>query len=421
MPKKVEQRLKDSGYADGFFVHNSGAYIPGDEDFKSLYCPLLSQQVDADARNFRMLNWGLVPQVKSISRSPILYYTQVRDAGNGVIEMTWVVHNFSVDEDIVFNHLNAPWGGTRVSSLPFRYVSAPDGSLIEREKILNQSGVVDVAKTAGWALSCAAEAADSPSLSLVYGLDKHLASEKAKKAKNEPYVQTRQSLYRDWRARAPAYKKQWKDWSTRPANSFRNFDVCEVIPKLDIKPNTSIWYRSYLVVGPKDKVMQQSSRLVEHVDYGQLSFPAASSAKVHVSVNDKSVSLSLKKGKRSANSNEQSFAVYGTPVAATKPLFLIEHAETHQKIITTDPYYFVPQEKLNLQFPPEHPFAKYYNAAVGYSLSARKSKWEGLLGFAPEQKPSSGNWTRLSSVLDKTVFPAANRFHLDLWVETSND
>ena len=421
VPKEVEDRLKDSGYKDSFFVHNSGAYIPGDENFDSLYCPLLSNQVDPEARSFRMLNWGLVPQIKTISRSPLLYYTQVRDAGNGVIEMTWVVHNFSVDQDIVFNHLNAPWGGTRISSLPLRYVSGPDGRLLEREEILNKNGVADVAETAGWCLSCANEASDSPSLALVFGLDKHLESELAKKAAGQPYIQTAHSLYRDWRAREPAYQNQWQDWRTRPANSFRNYDVCEVIPKLKIEPNTTIWYRSFLIVGPKDKVAQQAGRLVSDVDYGRLDFQKASSPKLHVSVGDESVSVSLKKQPNADQSNEKSFQVYGTPIAGTKPLFLIEHADTHQKIITTDPYYFVPQEKLKLQFPSEHPFAEYYNSAVGYSLSARKSKWEGLLGFGLEQKPTAGNWIQLSDLLDEENFPSASRFHLDLWVEASKE
>ena len=421
VPKEVEQRIKASGYNDIFFVHNSGAYIPGDENFDSLYCPLLSNQVDPEARCFRMLNWGLVPQIKTISRSPLLYYTQVRDAGNGVIEMTWVVHNFSVDEDIVFNHLNAPWGGTRISSLPFRYVGAPDQSLLEREDILNRNGVVDVSETAGWCLSCANEEKDSPSLALVYGLDKHLDSEMAKKAAGEPYIQIAHSLYRDWRAREPAYQNQWKDWRTRPANSFRNYDVCEVIPKLEIKPNTTIWYRSYLVVGPKDKVTQQAGRLVNEVDYGRLDFQEKSSSKLRIRVGDESVAVSLKKQPKADQSNEKSFQVYGTPVAGTKPLFLIEHAQTHQKIITTDPYYFVPQEKLDLQFPPEHPFAKYYNSAVGYSLSDRNSKWESLLGFGIEQQPVTGKWAQLSTILSEERFPATNRYHLDLWVDVSKN
>ena len=422
LPDDVEERIKRSGYASNFFIHNSGAYIPGEEDFDSLYCPLLANQFDESSRCVRMLNWGLVPQIKSINRSPILYYTQVRDAGNGVIEMTWVVHNFSVEEDIVFNHLNAPWGGTRVSSLPYRYVSAPDGSLLDRKGVLNSSGVVNVEKTAGWNLSCASEAAESPSLALVYGLDKHLRSENAKRRKGKDYIQIGRSLYRDWRANAPAYLKNWKDWRDRPANSFRNYDVCEVIPKLQIKPRTTIWYRSFLVVGPKERVIQQSKALVDHVDYGLLSFAPESAPKVQVRVDDGVISTSLKAAEGAdAKGAERSFQSYATPVAGTKPLFSIENAHTGQRVLTSDPYFFVPREKLDLNFPQDHPFANYFNSAVGYSLSERKSNWERLLGFALEQKPAEGNWRRLSSLLDEKNFPAANRFHLDLWAEVADD
>jgi len=108
VPEATLEKMKQSGFADSFFVHNSGAYIDNGLRFDSLYCPLLSAEMDQAGRCFRMLNWGLVPQTKTIHRSPILFYTQVRDAGDGVIELTWVVHNFSVREDVVFDHLNAP-------------------------------------------------------------------------------------------------------------------------------------------------------------------------------------------------------------------------------------------------------------------------------------------------------------------------
>ena len=417
IPKQTVKLIEDSEYAESFFVHNSGAYIPQSLDFDSLYCPLLSSELDKKDRSFRMLNWGLVPQIKTIHRSPILFYTQVRDAGNGVIELTWVVHNFSVHDDVVFDHLNAPWGGTRISSLPFRYVSAPDGSLLERKDVLSSMGVVKARKTAGWNLSCAGEDSDSPTLALVYGRDKHLESERKKKNQGKPYAQFSESLYRDWRARASAYegKGSWKDWKTLPANSFRNYDVCEVIPKLRIAPGTSIWYRSFLVVGPKDKVIKQSSDLVEHVDYGLLEFGTDKTKKINVSINGDKITTTT-----SAQKTGKQFSVFARPVAGTKPLFLIQNSATGQEVVTTDPYVFVPQEKLDLQFPQDHSFSKYYSDAIGYRLDEGISQWKAMLGFGYEQKPDHGNWVQLSSLLDKSKFPAATKFHLDLWVEVPN-
>ncbi len=238
-------------------------------------------------------------------------------------------------------------------------------------------------------------------------------------------AQTEQSLYRDWRANHPAYKTKWKDWQTRPANSFRNYDVCEVIPKLLIRPGQTIWYRSFLVVGPKKRVMQQATKLVDHVDYGLLDFDAKSSPKLRVSVDNNSVSIvgvasamATEPATASKTKTKFNFLVYARPVAGTKPLFLIQNQNTGQKVVTTDPYFFVSKEKLDINLPEQHPLSKYYNKATGYSLADRNSKWESLLGFAREQKPASGNWSRLSKVLNESFFPGPNRFHLDLWVKT---
>ena len=116
---------------------------------------------------------------------------QTRDVGDGVIEITYAVHNFSVRADIVFDHLNAPLGGTRVTSLPFHYVSSPEGELTDRQKtreLIIKNGI-EVRKTGGWNLSCASEAPGSPSLALVFGRDKHLETELQKVRNGEPHCQ----------------------------------------------------------------------------------------------------------------------------------------------------------------------------------------------------------------------------------------
>ncbi|MFK8112607.1 MAG: dienelactone hydrolase family protein [Rubripirellula sp.] len=404
IPDGLADQIKQRGYRDLFFVHNSGVYLPGETKLKSLYCPLLASQWHEQQSCFRMLNWGLVPQIKTLHRSPLLYYTQVRDAGDGVIELTWVVHNFSDREDIVFDHLNAPWGGTRISSLPLRYISSPEGQLLEREGFLNAHGAVDVRKTGGWNISCASDADDSPSLALVYGRDRHLAAEQERKAAGEPYCQFTHSLYRDWRANEPLYKNSWSDWQTRPANSFRNYDVCEIIPKLRIVPGTSIWFRSYLVSGRKDKVMQQATQLVNQVDYGLLEFNTSTTP---MSVIEQETKTGTK----------VKFKVFTRPVAGTKPLFAIRDLRTQRQVMTTDPYHFVQKEKLSFELPAEHPHRDYYASAYGYSLEHHHSDWQSLVGYAYESQPASAAWQRLSEVLGSDLFPATTDHHLEVWVK----
>ena len=402
--------LKDSGFDNTFFIHNSGAYIPGESKLKSLYCPLLASEIDRDNHSFRMLNWGLVPQIKTIHRSSLLYYTQVRDAGDGVIELTWVVHNFSNRDDIVFDHLNAPWGGTRISSLPLRYVSSPEGILLERKGLLDETHkVVDVRKTGGWNISCASDADDSPSLALVYGRDRHLEREHALKDAGKPHCQFLFSYYRDWRASEPFYKNQWKDWATRPEASFRNYDVVEFIPKLRIEPGRTIWFRSFLVVGRKDQVMKTATSLVDQVDYGLLNFDAKSSPMK---------SVSLGPGVK--------FQVFSKPVDGSQPLFAIEYDQTGQQVITTDPYFFVEKERLGLELPSDDPHYDYYSKAIGYSMDRHNSDWKSLVGYAYKSKPDKGNWQKLSSILSAEHIPElkvgseVNEFHREVWVKVAS-
>lgn len=404
----VKNQLSELGLSDTFFVHNSGAYIPNSSELKSLYCPLLAYEIDEEARAIRMLNWGLVPQIRSVHRSPLLYYTQIRDAGDGVIEMTWVVHNFSQREDVVFDHLNAPWGGTRISSLPLRYVASPEGELLEREGFLSEHGTVNVRETAGWNLSCQSDADDSPSLALVYGRDKHLERELERKANGEAYCQFKHSLYRDWRANEPLYQTEWKDWATRPENSFRNYDVCEIIPKLRIVPGSTIWFRSYLVVGEKAQAMQRAQSLVDHVDYGLLDFDADQCPMTTV-VRD-GVSMQL----------------FAKPVPNSLPVFEIEHAETGQNVLSTDLYFFVENRSLDLDLPSQHPQRDYFASVRGYFLDRNHSKWKRLVGYAMAERPAendsntSGNWKRLSRVLKSQVAAEDNKYHRDVWVQCSD-
>ncbi len=416
LPDDTIARIKSSAFRSSFFIHNSGAYLPAGADIDSLYCPLLACEVRPEDRCCRMLNWGLVPQIKTVHRSPLLYYTQVRDVGDGIIELTWVVHNFSVRKDVVFDHLNAPWGGTRVTSLPLRYVSDPDGKLMERKDILNAAGVVPVRNTGGWNLSCASEANDSPSLALVYGTDKHLDAERARQAAGEAFCQFSHSLYRDWRASEPAYDRAWKDWRTRAPNSFRNYDVCEVIPKLRISPQTTIWHRSFLVVARRDKAIKLAQSLVDKVDYGLLSFDPRMTPMRSVSIPLGNVDAGHK-----LLTPQAGFKLFVRPVNGSRPLFLIQHQKTARRIITTDPYYFVTKQKLDFGLPTAHPHHDYYSSINGYSMEQSNTNWQSLLGYGYVSKPETGSWKQLSTLVDPSMFPEPDRYHLDLWVKVTEN
>ncbi|MFM8493932.1 MAG: alpha/beta hydrolase family protein, partial [Planctomycetia bacterium] len=413
----VQERFEASPFESSFFIHNSGAYIPGESAVQSLYCPLLAFEADAEARTIRALNWGLVPQVRTIHRSPVLYYGQVHDVGDGIIELTWVVHNFSTRDDVVFDHLNAPWGGTRHTSLPVHAIAAPGGEPRPREAFFppeRPDQAIDVQKTGGWTLASAAEAADSPSLALVFGLDRHLEQERAKAARGEPSCQHAPSLIRDFLAHYPQlYEKKWRDWQTRPENSFRNYDVIEMIPRLRIAPQQTLWFRSFLVVNRRDRAIELSQSLVDKVDYGLLTFDPATTPLVPVHVADgRVVDPEVAQG-------APAFEVYARPVPDSLPVFLLEDTATGREVVSTDPYRFVPQEPVELGVPADHPHHDYYSKVKGISLDRHTSKWKRLLGYGLRTRPKQEGFMPLSMATGPNLFPKADAHHVDVWVKAA--
>jgi len=404
VPDDVLQRIQTSGYENWYFIHNSGAYMEGAEGVNNLYCPMLADAETGDARGYRTVNWGLVPQVRTIHRSPLLYYVQTRDVGGGVIEMTWVVHNFSVRDDIVFDHLNAPWGGTRISSLPYHYLSTPDGGLMTRKEIADRgiANGIDVRMTGGWNISSASDDAESPSLALVFGRDRHLEDELTKANSGDPHVQYAHSIYRDWDATAgQGYGFVYQDWQTRPENTWRNYEVAVVIPKFRLAPGSTIWYRSYLVVDGRDRAIETAKSLVEQVDYGLLTFDRETTPLLPVTW--------------PGSEDVPSFRLYARPVPGSMPVFLIENATTGQPVITTDPYIFVKKEKLDFELPSDHPLHGYYQDAIGYSVDQHNSRWRRLLGFGLVNRPDDSGFLQIGDAVPPAMFPRPDTHHLNLW------
>lgn len=414
VPKATLARFKELLPMGHYFVHNSGSYIFEGSKIKNLYCPLLASAMSADGGSYRMLNWGLTSMSNTLHRSPLLYYFQTRDLGDGVIELTWVVHNFSVRDDIVFSYLNAPWGGTRRTSLPYHYIATPQGHAVPREQVTGKIGMadptpVDFRATGGWSLACATEESDSPTMAVVFGRDKNLESELEKAATGQAFCQFKPSQYRNYLAAWPNYEKGaiWEDWETRPENSFRNYDVVEAAARLHIKPGTTIFWRSFLVINRRDRAIKLANTLVDEVDYGLVTFDPAHTPKLPVSI----------EAGRVVDSGQTSFELYAHPVSGTMPVFLIEHSETGREVLTTDPYIFVDQEQVDLEVPVNHPHYDYYQGAVRYRLMNHNSTWKRLLGYAYVEKPDQGEYTKLSEILEPSQFPAPTKFHLDLFVE----
>ncbi len=413
VPKSTLEAITALPYKSTFFIHNSGAYIPDSRSINNLYCPMLAATQTHDEKGYRSLTWGLVPQVRTIHRSPVLYYNQVRDVGSGIIELTWVVHNFSPHDDIFFDFLNAPWGGTRHTSLPHHAISTPNNVLKPRDAFFSNKkpgGTISLRETGGWKIASASEDENAASLALVFGRDKHLEEEQEKAKRGEPYTQRSGGVLRDFLAHYPQlYTSIWKDWETRPENSFRNYDVIEMIPNLTLRPGESIWYRSFLVVNQRNKAAALAQSLVGDVDYGLVRFSITDTPHVPVYLVDNQVVETAPAGIQPV------VHLFAKPVPGSHPVFLLEDTQTGSEIISTDLYRFVPSEPLTLGIPQEHPKSDYYNNARGYSLDKNHCRWKRLLGFGLIAKPNESDSRLLSAALPSNIFPKPDKTHFDLW------
>ncbi|MBL7077403.1 MAG: hypothetical protein ISS31_08015, partial [Kiritimatiellae bacterium] len=276
------------------------------------------------------------------------------------------------------------------------------------------AGVIDVRKTGGWNLNSASEADDAPSLALVFGRDRHLEAEQERAKKGLPFAQFRESAFRFGIYPRPA------DWQTRPENSWENWYGQALLPKLHLTQGKTVWYRYFFVINRKDRAIELADSLVDKVDYGLLIFDAETTPMVPVYVRD---------GKVVDEGDAPAFSLVTKPVSGTMPLFLVENATTGQEVVTTDPYIFVPQEKMNYEVPADPKFDNYRNA-VGYDMRVDKnnSRWKRLLGYGYVEKPEAGDFVRLSQLLNAELFPKANTppaagqaYHLDLWVGFSGE
>jgi hypothetical protein len=104
-----------------YFIHQAGVYQkdpgPGDIlDTKPFYSPSLAKH--CSGRQCTFAAWGQHAHVPTLWKSSCIYYTRYRDCGDGVMEVTYAVHNY--DEKSPgdsFGYTNIPWGGVRATTL----------------------------------------------------------------------------------------------------------------------------------------------------------------------------------------------------------------------------------------------------------------------------------------------------------------
>jgi hypothetical protein len=117
-----------------YFIHQAGVYQkdtgPGDIlDTKPFYSPSVAKH--CSGRQCTFAAWGQHAHVPTDWKSSCIYYTRYRDCGDGVMEVTYAIHNYDAKSNSasgdVFNYQNIPWGGVRTTTLRDAHLAPSNG------------------------------------------------------------------------------------------------------------------------------------------------------------------------------------------------------------------------------------------------------------------------------------------------------
>ena len=114
----LQQNLNFPRHA--YFIHQAGVYLDDPVLKTAFYSPILASGFDDSTHEAFVLSWGQQAHIPNVNPARLLYYERLKDLGSGVIEITYVVHNFGND---AIDYLNTPWGGVRKSVLPVTLIS----------------------------------------------------------------------------------------------------------------------------------------------------------------------------------------------------------------------------------------------------------------------------------------------------------
>jgi hypothetical protein len=375
LPELGKSRIREEANS---YIHQSGMYVGKQQAFSPrspFYAPMLATREDAAARTYAVMNWGQVPTV-SIHRSDVLFATQFRDLGAGIIEISYLCFNFG---SFPLNGLNTPWGGVRTSVFPELVLSQPDGSYrFHTPFTIDMPGTYgDIAKTGGWA--AATQNAANPAsfaLGLVFGRDSHWQEQLELQRAKTTGFQRSPTVYGAGDSR----------------HGPRDYTVMDVSSRVNILPGESFYRRFFMVVGTLNEVAEAARKLESFADYHPLDFTETNTPLVplYLMPTDKSQAVPT----LAPNPDAVPLChLYARPVKNSKPLFLMQDADTGRRVLSTDPALFSRKEPFANPYPEGDPKHASFQNRVQYVNYNGRAKSLTLLGYAmPREKVDVGKY-----------------------------
>jgi len=370
MPEVGRSRIREESNS---YIHQSGMYVGKPQTYSPtlpFFAPLLATREDAASRSYAVINWGQVPTA-SIHRGDVLFTTQFRDLGAGVIEISYLCFNFG---SFPLNGLNTPWGGVRTSVFPELVLSQPDGGYRFHTpfSIAERGTHGDIAKTGGWA--AATQNAANPAafaLGLVFGRDLHWPEQEKLKRAQTPGFQHSATVYGAGDSR----------------HGPRDYTVMDVSSRVTILPGESFFRRIYLVLGTLQEVAEAGRKLESFTDYHLMDFTESDTPLLPLYVQSIDQGQSVPSLEAPAPGAKPIGQLYSRPVKHAKPLFLLQEAATGRYHLSTDPALLNRKEPFANPYPADHPKHAAFRNRVQYVNYEGRTRSTALLGYVmPREK-----------------------------------
>lgn len=278
------------------FIHQAGTYeAPLLGLNKPFWSPLLGWRSEAETATFRTLVW---PQQAHVYQdipwqSQVLAQQIVRDVGDGIIELTYVITNFG---EYTFDHTNMPWSGFARLVIPHYVLSEPGGgrSWYEPGTPWDQN-MIPYNDTNGWVAMVKEKSATAWGLGVVFG---------------RPAGQNDAAAVLRFGSAEP-----------------EDLTVLAAIPRKGIAPGETFAMRYYLVLGRlSTDIHPKANAAAGYVAMETLSFDLLTAG----SIEPCSQSPEL------AGCNL--FRALDRPVADAAPLFVLRDLSDQHLLVSSDPY-----------------------------------------------------------------------------------
>ena len=288
-------------------IHQSGTYRNTSDP--TFYSPVVAQSWQPEERTFSTISWPQQAHIPSNFQSHYMLMQQVKDLGSGVLEVTYVYQNFSQNgEKSTF--LAAPWIPIRTSSLPFQFISQPNGTIRREQHTFcvhgtcgSQASPVD--STDGFFMFTAGSQPDSQALSIVFGTDQ------------DDEGQTSRTNFR---------------WGT-VNEAGRDLTVGSLQKKVRIEPGEVFYQRYFLIANSLRESRILAQQLTPHVSQGFIRNSGGDES------NFTDLCFAVEAGQlQECSGGNQTFEASSTPRAGWQPLLVAERASNGQTFITNDPY-----------------------------------------------------------------------------------